>query len=104
MTERRIKQMTRDECLNKAKELINGQRQVDYGDAHALHDRAAGMFNLYLKGTDRSIHGYSSTLNAQDVAVFMILMKISRIANRPTNDSFVDICGYAALATEMSDA
>tara|TARA_R110002020_G_scaffold33980_3_gene103146 strand:+ start:380 stop:661 length:282 start_codon:yes stop_codon:yes gene_type:complete len=90
--------MTRDECLNKAKELINGDRQVDYGDAHVLHARAAGMFNLYLKGTDRS----SPRLNAQDVAVFMILMKISRIANRPTDDSFVDICGYAALATEMS--
>ena len=91
--------MTKDECLDKAKELINGHRQVDYGNAHALHARVAGMFNLYLDNMERAI-------TAQDVAMFMVLMKVSRIANspQPTNDSFVDICGYAALATEMSDA
>ena len=92
--------MTKDECLDKAKELVNGDRALDYGDAHFLHSRVARMLNVYLQAPD----GARRVITAQDVAVMMILLKIARVAHRATDDSFVDICGYAALATEMYDA
>jgi hypothetical protein len=67
--------MKRDDVLAKAGELINGDRKEDYGDAYLNHMRIAEYWNNYLE-TETKI--------------------------TPTEDSFVDICGYAALAGEMS--
>ena len=37
--------MDRNECLNRAGELINGQRAKDYGDAFLNHRRIADFWN-----------------------------------------------------------
>jgi hypothetical protein len=34
--------------------------------------------------------------------MMMVLMKVARTMENPKNDSFVDIAGYAALASEMA--
>lgn len=88
--------MKRDEILAKAGELINGDRKEDYGDAYLNHMRIAEFWNNYL---DHEIK-----LTPTDVAIMMMLVKIARCIHSYKDDSFVDICGYAALAGEMSNA
>ena len=41
-------------------------------------------------------------LNAVDVALMMMMVKTARLMNTWTDDSFVDMSAYAALACEMS--
>tara|TARA_R110000868_G_C10787751_1_gene756041 strand:- start:459 stop:749 length:291 start_codon:yes stop_codon:yes gene_type:complete len=88
--------MKRDEILVTAGQLINGARAKDYGDAYLNHMRIADFWNSYL---DHDIK-----ILPTDVAVMMMLVKIARLMNEYKDDSFVDICGYAALAGEMSSA
>tara|TARA_R110000796_G_scaffold149430_2_gene266251 strand:- start:584 stop:874 length:291 start_codon:yes stop_codon:yes gene_type:complete len=88
--------MKRDEILQTASELITGQRAKDYGDAYLNHMRIADFWNNYL---DRKIE-----LTPTDVATMMVLLKVARLINEYKEDSFVDICGYAALAGEMCNA
>jgi len=87
--------MDRNECLNRAGELINGQRAKDYGDAFLNHRRIADFWNAYL--AERNV-----VLNAVDVALMMMMVKTARLMNTWTDDSFVDMSAYAALACEMS--
>jgi len=88
--------MKRDEILHTASELINGDRAKDYGDAYLNHMRIADFWNSYLD--------HETKLTPTDVATMMMLLKIARLINEYKEDSFVDICGYAALAGEMSNA
>ena len=86
--------MTRDDVLDKAKELINGQRAKDYGHAYLTHARVAALWTTYTRST-------TEDLTPVDVAMMMVLLKVARAIETPTEDSFVDIAGYAALASEM---
>lgn len=86
--------MKRDEILEKAKELINGDRKKDYGDAWLNHKRIGDYWSNYC---DNEV-----IFTPTDVAVMMMLVKVARVQHSYTDDSFVDICGYSALAGEMS--
>ena len=88
--------MKRDEVLAKAGELINGDRKEDYGDAYLNHMRIAEFWNNYLETETK--------ITPTDVAMMMLLVKVARLMHTYKEDSFVDICGYAALAGEMSRA
>ena len=87
------------EILDKASELVSGDRRDDYGPPTLNHGATADMFNGYLArrygvytGDDPVV-----SLDAQDVCVFNICQKLSRLANTPGHkDSLVDIAGYAA--------
>lgn len=84
--------------MEEASELINGQRQQDYGSPQVSFDRIAGMWSAYL----------GVPVTAHDVSLMMILLKTSRgregvLKNgRPQHDSLVDIHGYAGCS-EMLD-
>ena len=41
--------MQRDEILDKAKELVNGDRAKDYGDAYLNHKRIADLWSVVLE-------------------------------------------------------
>lgn len=85
--------MDRTECLDKAKEIVNGARQENYGNPESNFARIAAYWTLYLQ----------KHITPTDVAAMMVLMKLSRIANNPKHeDSWVDICGYAANGVELS--
>jgi hypothetical protein len=86
--------MKRDDVLAKAGELINGDRKEDYGDAYLNHMRIAEFWNNYLETENK--------ITPTDVAMMMLLVKVARLMHTYKEDSFVDICGYAALAGEMS--
>lgn len=79
--------------LHKAAALINGDRKDDYGDAKESFGRIAKLWSAYL-GHD---------VSSYDVALMMALLKISRASHKYTEDSIVDLIGYAALAAEVRE-
>ena len=88
--------MTRNEILDTAKTLINGDRARDYGDAYLMHARVAALWTTYVRSK-------TDDLKPVDVAMMLVLMKVARSIETPKDDSFVDIAGYAALAGEISN-
>lgn len=84
--------MTRAETLDKAKKCVCGQRENDYGSPEDNFLTIAKLWSAY-KNVDFS---------ANDVAMMMALLKIARIrTGTATEDSFVDLAGYAACGAEI---
>lgn len=82
--------MSTSNVLREAENVIYGDREQTYGDPGKNLRRIAALWSAYL--------GFERTLEADDVANMMILLKIARLINTPAHrDSLVDICGYAAL-------
>jgi hypothetical protein len=71
-------------------EILN-ERQADYGDAGHNHRRIAALFSAYL-GTHISAH---------DVAILMILVKVSRAKAGRREDNYTDMAGYAEIARRL---
>lgn len=85
--------MNRSECLDKAKEIVNGARQENYGSPEKNFKQIAIYWSIYLD------HDVSAT----DVALMMVLMKLARLQNKPDHeDSWIDIAGYAANGAELA--
>ena len=85
--------MNRKECLTSAETCVTGQRQNDYGKAEDNFSRIALLWNAYT--------GYA--FSPKDVAMMMALLKIARIqTGTATEDSFVDLAGYAACGCEIA--
>ena len=94
--------MTKEEILKKAKDLISGDRNATHGDAFQNHAEIAEFWNIFL---DKNLQPMAS-ISAEDVALMMVLMKISRNNQGKKNnlDNFIDMCGYAAIAGEINDS
>lgn len=73
--------------LQEAEKLINGDRLADYGGAEESFDQIAGLWSVVL-GID---------VTAEQVALCMIMLKVSRYLHGSQRDSVVDLCGYAGL-------
>lgn len=86
--------MTREETLDTAKRIVTGKRDDEYGGPEDNFSRIAALWSAYL-GTD---------IGAEDVAIMMVLLKISRLAASfyESMDSWVDIAGYAACGAEIA--
>lgn len=84
--------MKRPEILDKAKACVCGHRENEYGSPEDNFKTIASLWSAY-KGVDFS---------ANDVAMMMALLKIARIrTGTATEDSFVDLAGYAACGGEI---
>ena len=83
---------TRD-YLDKAIKVVMGPRQRDYGDKYENHKNIADLWSAYLE-TEISPH---------DVAICMLLVKVARLKHRKTEDCYVDMAGYAAIAGEIQE-
>jgi hypothetical protein len=85
--------------LDEAEELVSGDRDRDYGhpsvDLHCI----AKMWDAYF--AKRSVSSETAGFTARDVSMMMILVKVSREANRPKRDNLVDIAGYARCAERL---
>ena len=85
--------MTRAETLDRAKQCVCGQRENEYGSPEDNFRSIAALWSVY-KNTD---------FTATDVAMMMALLKIARIkTGTATEDSFVDLAGYAACGAEIA--
>ena len=94
--------MRKEDILKKASELVTGDRNETHGDAFQNHAEIAEFWNIFL---DKKLQPMAS-ITAEDVALMMVLLKISRnTQGKKSNiDNFIDMCGYAAIAGEINDS
>jgi hypothetical protein len=86
--------MTRFDILDTAGEIVGGHRVTDYGEPEDNFGVIARLWSAYL-GID---------ISDVDVSMLMVLFKAGRIkSGTATEDSFVDICGYAACGGEIAE-
>ena len=95
--------MNRTECLETAKTIVNGARQENYGSPESNFRNIAELWTTYFNVSKNTEDWYDIT--PMDVANMMILMKMARLINKSDHeDSWIDICGYAANGCELSTA
>lgn len=85
--------------LEEAQRLVHGRRGADYGHPALDFGRTAGMASALWAHKMKD----GETITRQDVAAFMILVKLSRLAHRFKRDSVVDIAGYAETAAMCAE-
>ena len=85
--------MSNNNILERAEELIYGDRGEDYG--HPLDDFA------------RTAHMWQAILGVQvspeQVGLCMVVLKISRYLNKPKEDNLVDGAGYFGTIEMIKD-
>jgi hypothetical protein len=91
--------INRTEILEKADNLIKGDRAKDYGDAYQNHDKIAEGWNVIVQSAF-STHG---RITPSHVALMMDWVKTARLLNTINHeDSWIDKAGYTALGAEFS--
>lgn len=75
----------KEDILEEALRLTREDRQNDYGDPSEDFERTAKLWSAF-KGVE---------FDSKDVAMFMILLKVSRLRHKYKKDSLTDIIGYS---------
>lgn len=91
----------REEILKEASELLTGEREQQYGHPSVNLQRIADYWNVYLDQNADANGDYH--ISPRMVAEMMILLKLARAAEGYKWDTYVDVAGYAALVSEVSD-
>jgi hypothetical protein len=87
----------RESALEEAKQLITGDRNNQYGPPTQDFKRTADMANAF----GFSVNG--EPLQAHHVAIFMMMLKTSRLAWSPQKrDSWIDAAGYSGCGYECA--
>lgn len=100
--------------LEKAQDIVYGDRESSYGPPRKNWEDIAGLWNAYfdsIKMRDgvlwATIPGdakeeNSFKITAQDAAQMMILLKVARLATNPSHeDSLLDLAGYVAVTERV---
>ena len=88
--------MLRKKILEKALQLVTGDREKTHGNPHKLYAQTAKYWNVYLYGKD------GKPLEPHDITQLVVLQKIARSQNGLRNiDDYVDTAGYASLSYEL---
>ena len=77
--------ISKNDILDKAKTIINGERQGTYGEAEDSFSVIAQMWAAYL----------GKEIKSEDVKVARNSSGVYK------DDNWIDICGYAALGGEI---
>lgn len=96
--ENKVADPARVQILREAAQLIVGDRQRDYGTPSENFKRIADLWNVQLA----HLLGEGKKFQAHDVALAMVQLKLARLIQTPTEDSFKDAAGYIAIAWETS--
>lgn len=83
-------------ALDKAKEIVCGDRARDYGKPSENHKSTALMWEAYLRLPP-------GTLDERDVCAMNMMQKLSRDRWRRINDNPVDLAGYAQNMSWVGD-
>lgn len=86
--------------MNEQIKNIQEDRQNDYGDAKVSHDSIANFWNEYISRRF-GVSILTIKFDATDVAVMLSLMKVSRLAYKRKEDSFIDFAAYADFALKF---
>ena len=94
--------MTRGQVLESAYRCVTGERPEDYGTPENHFEVIARLWTVYLRQACPTSDG-KLTVAGRDVALMMALLKIARIrTGTATDDSYVDLAGYAACGSEIN--
>lgn len=85
-------QLTND-LLIEAEEIVYGERAASYGHPYDNFTNTAALWSAYL----------GIEITAEQVAVLMMLVKISRQRNKHKRDNLVDIIGYVLALQRVID-
>ena len=86
--------MTNGNILQEAHALINGDRQINYGDPKTNLERIAKLWSAYL----------GHAIAGKDVALMLSLLKIAREAQAHKPDNLIDAAGYIGLAADALES
>ena len=90
----------REWVLKKANEIVNGEREGQYGKPENNFQVIADLWNSYLE----AMTGRKSELMPSDIANMIVVLKIGRCTSgQYKEDNYIDICGYAAIAAELEE-
>jgi Domain of unknown function (DUF6378) len=89
--------------LMQAADLVDGDRNAQYGDPNQDFQRTATLWNTYLSGVAErkglDVHTVEALIDTWDVGWMMQLLKASRSTVSPAKeDHYADAAGYAACA------
>lgn len=84
-----------EKVLEKAINIVKGQRQDDYGSAEDSFEMISDLFTAF--GARMFDGGSYRPVKKTDTAGMMIMLKMAREKNKSKLDNMVDVCGYAAL-------
>jgi hypothetical protein len=88
------------DIVREALGFVSGPRQRDYGPPEQNFERICRLWNDHM--INRGLIP-NDRLEPLDVAAFMILMKLARLAATPDHrDSVTDIIGYALCYAELA--
>lgn len=91
---------TRAHVLELAKKCVCSDRQSQYGAPENNFALIAAFWRVYL---EEKLHLEAVTLEAEDVAMMMALLKIARCTTGQVKlDNYVDLAGYAACGGEIA--
>ena len=89
--------MNKSEILKTAENIVNGDREKQYGKAENNFNTIANLWADYL-----SVKVEPTDIEPKDVAAMLALLKIARIATgHAKEDNWVDLAGYAACGGEI---
>jgi len=89
------KQFNRSKILQSADTLVSKDRADEHGEAMHNFVAIGDLWNAYL--------GLKGFITPQDVPMMLALLKMARTKENPNNaDNYRDLCGYGALAGEVS--
>ena len=84
----------REDILKEAQVLISNDRNTDYGAPKDNMQNTADLVNTV----------FDTDFSARDMAMIMVLVKISRMRKSPSKrDHYADLLGYGAIAFECLD-
>ena len=86
--------------LEEAQRIVYGERPDDYGHPLDNHGTTSAMMDAFLLRRHGPTRG---PLDAEDTAVWNILQKISREANRGKRDNRTDGAGYFGNVQMIED-
>lgn len=86
--------------LDEAKGIVEGEARKKYGSPSDNARRIAESWDTYLRNREG---GREQPIDAQDVAMLMVLLKVVRQSNRFGRDNLTDIAGWAAVAYEANE-
>lgn len=93
--------MKRAEILDAAKNIVNGERDQQYGTPEDSFEVIAELWRIYIQASCVGA-GTAVCLLSDDVAAMMALLKIARISTGQSKaDNWVDLAGYAACGGEI---
>lgn len=93
------KNPTSARILSEADRMIHGARAEEYGPAEGSFARIGAFWTTHL--ADKLKPG--EEVDGYDVALLMVLMKVSRAATDIKDDTAIDIAGYAALSMRCAE-